>query len=243
MKFRLYIIVILTVLACNKPEAPDCLKTTGKTDSLSIDLNSFETLNFDDFIHLQIIPDSINYAVVVGGKNIIDKILVDQNGDLISISDENKCKFIRDLSNRPMVKLHTTGFSKLDIYGSGDITFMDTMTVPTFKMDAYKSNTEHKLLINSDSCFVRYHIGGNTLHLEGQSHFTYFFSLGNHWMHADKMISTNIHVANDSSGDCFVNCSGILIYELRDTGDIWYTGDPDSIIIGSSEGTGEVGPM
>lgn len=240
MKYTLSILIFLSLVACNKESAPDCFKTKGEALEVNRELEGFNRVILKDMIDLHIVQDQSNFVIIKAGKNIIPKITTEvDNGDLL-IEDNNRCNFIRDLGERIVIELHTTGFRNLEVYGSGNISFDNTLTVPVFNMDAFKTNAKHSINVDTDSCKIKYHIGGNDLTLEGTSNYLFLYNLGNSWMRTEGLSSTLTHVSNDSSGDVFVKAPNTLMYELHQTGDIFYQGIPDTIITLNHSGSGNI---
>ena len=240
MKYLVIIIIFLSLVACNKTSAPDCIKTKGNVIESTRELDNFNRVILRDMIDLKVIQDQSNFLKIRAGENIIPKIVTKVENNELLIEDNNRCNFIRDLEERITIELHTSGFRDLEVYGSGDISFKNPMIVPVFNMDAFETNAKHDINVQTDSCKIKYHIGGNDLILEGTSNYLFLFNLGNNWMRAEGLTSSLTHISSDSSGDVFVNVQNTLLYEIHQTGNIYYQGIPDTIITLEHSGSGNI---
>lgn len=236
------ILFILLFIGCNKPDAPSCLMTKGKSSSEVIAYNSITHFEIYDHFNIQLIQDSLNYIELIGGANEIQNISIEVNEDMLSVKNENKCNFLRSLKTKPQLNIHFEDIAYLGTYGYSNVNCLDTLKLSSFKLECFKTNATHDITINADSLFLLYHLAGNTLQLAGESHYGYFYNAGNGWMHASDCILFNAGVHQESSGDVEINVTNKLNATINGDGNIKYLNSP-IINTNYQSGLGKVTPL
>lgn len=232
----------LLLAACNKPNAPGCLKTRG--DNTFVQHHYEQALHFiiKDNFKIHLIQDSLNVITVSAGSNLQSLITVENTNDSIIIDNLNKCNFVRNLSDEIEVEIHFTDLRTLTTYGYGDITNKDTLDLHYFELSCWKTNSKHDLTLQTDSVSFLYHLAGNTLNVSGSSRYAYFYNTGNGWMHAKSLQTERAQIHQDSSGDVEVNASDFLNLNISGSGNIHYNESVLDLFISNQEGSGQMIP-
>ena len=108
---RLIVPLILTLLifSCQKPEDRACWKSVGEKDSLELFIsNDFEELFLAEHLEYVLVQDSTDKVVLKGGRNLLNFVEVVQEGQKVSIRNNNKCSFLRNLKEKVQVEIFCT---------------------------------------------------------------------------------------------------------------------------------------
>src|SRR5688572_25398055 len=122
----LYPTVLL--LGCQKENAPDCLKSTGKTETETRPLESFRTLRIFDNLEVTVVADSVHYVEVTAGKNLIGNIETEVKNGELSLRNINKCNWVRSYDKPFKVRVHTREL--IDVFHDGDATLSSENVFP-----------------------------------------------------------------------------------------------------------------
>ena len=102
-----WVLVIVSQAACKKAEDRQCLKFSGNYAERIIPLEDFNRLDLHEHIKFILVQDSANYAVIKGGKNLLNWVNVSQESSLVTVTNRNRCNFLRKFAV-PTVELHFT---------------------------------------------------------------------------------------------------------------------------------------
>ena len=225
-------------MACNKPGAPDCFKTTGELKSVQRALGEIHTIDLDDNINLIIHHDSLPKVIVNAGTNLIDKIITEESNGTLKIYNDNRCNFMRRYDVPIDVHVHTPKLRKIYYNGGGSVTSGSSLQFPYLLLESWNSGSEVNLSIDTDSLYAVIHTGVSNITFSGTADYLYLYSAGNSIFHSEDLQANNVHCNNGSTGDFFVNAVSTLHVEVRSYSTTWYRGNPVVSVVGS--GTGNV---
>jgi hypothetical protein len=103
-------ILLLGLFSCRKPEDRSCAKFTGEEDTL------------DEHLDYELIQDSTDKVVLIGGKNLLKFVKAEVTDSLLDISNENKCNFLRSLKRKIKVEIHFTRIGNIEYRGTERLT-------------------------------------------------------------------------------------------------------------------------
>ena len=97
LKRILYILLILfTITACDKEDAPDCFQAAGKMISKEVELASFEEVIVYGRIKLYIEHGEEQKVVIRSGENLISEVTAEVENGRLSLRNGNECNFFRE---------------------------------------------------------------------------------------------------------------------------------------------------
>ena len=244
MKMRVLIISILLLsLGCNKPDAPDCFTRAGSVVEETRSLESFSRIDLHDLIELTIVEDtSSTFAIVTGNENLLDKIVTDVDGDVLTIDNENSCRFVRSFKNKVSIELHTSKLSALINYGQGKIQSTNQLKADIFFYEQNHGVGDVDLTLEADSVSIVCHTGIGNVKLSGTTRVVGLFNGGYGEIDARELQSEQAFVNNSSINDIYVSFSEYLFAHIGLEGNIYYSGPPESVDP-SMEGSGELIPL
>ena len=244
MKIRISLFLILTIIlaGCEKDNLFNCFKKDGKTIRIEKQLDKFNALEINDMFNVFLCNDTINKVVIEGGENLLSSVSLKLENEKLTINDENNCNFIRKYE-RINIYLSFCSLDSVIVNGQSKLTNIDTLKVENFRVDVYAAIAEVDLCLNcSKSLLLIRGISGSTgnYKLRGSTDYSYIYCHGTAHVYADNLASNYTRVWAITTGDIFVNATEKLLVKIEDSGDIYYSGEPDNIIIIDILSTGKL---
>lgn len=234
------LVAILLTGACKKENNGDCFIGTGKDITELRQLPDFTKIIIDRTVDVILVQDTINYALVTAGENLISKVKtnIDSNGDLVIIND-NRCNWVRSFKNTFLVELHVVNLKSIYSTANGDLICSNTLVSDTILLECYNGSEKFDLKLNADYSFLKLHTGAADLLVSGKVNNSYIYSAGLGKVDASALATINSQVDLRSQNDCYINVAQKLIAETRWKGNVYYSGDP-SIVEVKNFHTGQV---
>jgi hypothetical protein len=234
---------IWVAFGCDKPDAPDCFTRAGEEISETRQLEEFTRIELHDLIELTIVEDSTaTFAVVTGNENLLDKVVTEVNGNVLTIDNENTCRFVRSFKNKLSIELHTSGLNALINYGQGDVSSVNKLKTDVFFYEQNHGVGDVNLSLDADSVSIICHTGIGNVTLSGTARTGGFFNGGYGEIDAADLETEQAFVNNSSVNDVKVKFSDYLFAFINLSGNIYYSGPPQQIDF-TSEGDGELIPI
>ncbi|MBK8847166.1 MAG: DUF2807 domain-containing protein [Bacteroidetes bacterium] len=213
--------------ACKKENNHDCFIGTGKEIIEQRSLPPFSKIIIDRTVTVYLVQDTVNYALVTAGENLIEKVktYLDANGDLVIIND-NRCNWVRSFKNAFNVELHFTKLNSVFSTANGDLICSNTLMADTFLLECYNGTEKFDLKLEANYSFLKLHTGSSDLVVSGKVKESYIYSAGLGWVDAAALQTINSQVDLRSQNDCSVWVDQKLVAETRWKGNVYYTGNP-----------------
>ncbi|MBN4072872.1 DUF2807 domain-containing protein [Crocinitomix catalasitica] len=237
-------ILIITIAACKKSDQRRCLKSIGEPDSLVYLIDNVYKFDLGNKIRYKLYQDSSNQIIVRGGKNMISFIEVVQTDSTVSVTNKNRCNFLRNKDEFIEVEIHSEDYTKIQCDPTDSLIFVDT--IKTIYLDIRIDNgggfmdlplIVDKFRLDITGGVTHFKLGGE---VSGVSEiFVKILAYGD----ARNLTSQYYLLTNKSTGDFYVNLeSAIASVNIWGTGNVWYTGTPASLDIDKT-GDGECLPL
>jgi hypothetical protein len=224
-KYLGYCAVVLLFLQCEKPI--DCVKSSGPVKSKIFEGLTFTKLLVNKRISV-IITQGDSYKVEVqAGENLINDIEVTLSGDLLTLSDNTSCNWVRNYGE---TVVYITAPNITDIYSKTEqnITSNGTLTYPSLHLTLLDDNDgfsgtgtgDFHLQVNNNYVFVecnevgRFFISGTTLNLNIN------FAEGGGVFHGENLYANHIGFYHRGSNDLFIRPVLSLIGDIYNVGDV-----------------------
>ena len=114
-KYLIYIVVLLVFIQCEKPI--DCVKSSGPMKSKVFEGLTFTKLLVNKRIAVVITQGDQYKVEVKTGENLINDIEVKLSGDLLTLSDNTSCNWVRDYGE---TTVYITAPNITDIYSKSE---------------------------------------------------------------------------------------------------------------------------
>ena len=153
----------------------DCLKGTGSLVTEKRSLNDFEELEVKKNVIVTIYQDTINYVEVEAGSHLIDLIKTGVENGVLKITNDNTCNWVRSYDIEVHARVHLKKLSKINHYGSEEITSANTITTPAIEI--FDNNSaDIRIALESDQVSALQMVGGGDIYLSGRTGSVYFFA-------------------------------------------------------------------
>lgn len=241
MKYKIFIIgsMVLGLLSCNKPSAPDCFKKTGSQTSATRTLEPFISVVLDSHMDMTI-QNGPEYKVeLFGGANMLDEIKTSVSDGTLTITNKNKCNFTRGYKHSLSLMVTCPDFQYVVTNSIGNIYttpnfHQDTLSVRSEDGDIYLYGSYYKLQTSS-------HGYGNVT-FKGTTNKLFVYMYGTNYLYAgDGLVFNYALIGNTSLAQAYVNVtdSAALEYNISKSGNIYYKGNP-VVLTGTINGTGKI---
>lgn len=211
---------------CKKENMGDCLKSTGSVQTEIRDLPDFNRLEVEDNINVFIRFGGPHRAEIEAGKNLLELIETEVEGNTLHIRNNNKCNWVRSYKHPIDITLYCDELDELIAHGYGTVETLDTLVQTSFLAEQWLASGMIKLLLNTDEVYLKSHTGPADFECRGHSDFLYAYNSSQGILKLDGVQAQNAFVWNTGTGDIYVNASDSLEILIENVGDVYYTGQP-----------------
>lgn len=236
MKYILQFLVIpLLLLSSSCDERNYSISTASVQEKKN--LTGVTRLQLDGVFNLTLTQSDQESIEVVGDESMIKKLLIDQDGDLLTLSTEE------DLNNNFLarkelrINLNLKDLKELNYDGVGNVKTMGTFKVADVRLiGAGVGNLE--LDLDAQQIDANFDMVGN-INLQGKANRAFFTNNGVGNLDASNLIVKNMEINSSGIGNVEVHCSGDLSLMVDGIGKVSYSGNP-RIIKKEVSGIGKV---
>lgn len=220
------LLVLLITTSCNKPEAPDFIKTTGTITTEERILEPFTEIELYNKINLVITQDSVQSVHVEAGKNLLSEITTEVKDGRLKIKNLNKFKFLRSYKKDVTVYVSLPHLWHLIYRGAGNITSTNTITDSTLTFDSYTGTRNIELSVKLREGHFNVSTGPCDILLHGSVGVNYIYNGGNGYINAEDLQTGYTFVTNGGTNDMKINVDKVLFAKISYLGNIYYKGNP-----------------
>ena len=235
----LFFLIVLAGLTGCKKSGVNCLTSNGKTIRQDRLLQDFDSIDVQDYVNLIISQDSINNVTVESGQNIINGIttvIVDRQ---LVIRNNNKCNWLRSYDVPVNVYVSVKDLKKIYYLSSGNISTTNILKSSSLKIEVWGGSGTIDLDMDIQEGYFIMQMGTADFNLHGHCAINTIYA-GDFGLFQCKDLKTGYSfVTNKGSNDCYVNASQYLEANIGSIGNIYYTGNPDTVIT-NIQGAGRV---
>lgn len=236
---QLFIVVILGfVTSCNKENAFDCVKSTGKEVEKIIETDGFHSIHVEDNIDVELNQYEDQRVLLRAGRNIIPKIKFEVKEQVLYLSNENKCNWVRKFEN-PKVFISLKDLKNIIQNGSGNITSSHTLKYETFNIDNYDGNGDITLELDVENLKV-FSKTFSVITLTGRAtNFNLYYIHNFGKFHGEQLHADNVTVSHVGLNTVRVFPLKHLNCSLSENGNLEYYNEPE-ILESQITGTGQL---
>lgn len=241
MKFLMFILAVVCITSCKKPEDRACFKSAGDLTSITFDLPDFETVKILEKLEVTLIQDSINYIEIHGRNHLIHQVAFEINDEgVLVLENKNKCGFLRAYKkNEIQIDLHVKTLREIQFFGTFDLHTKGIINTPTFTLKTEDSGATAHLNVNCGQLFISQGHGYGDFTVSGTCNTARIMIQSNGFGNTEHLIVANeLYVSNNTPVTSTVNIDGaIATIAINGTGNVIYKGVADSLIrVGSGSG-------
>lgn len=233
------IICAIFLFSCRKENCLDCFKGVGKQISENRSLDNFRIISIYDPFQVYLIQDSLNKIELEGGENLLNLVSSDINNNELIIQNNNKCNWSRSYKKSIItLNIHFVTIDSLYIVGECDVFSKDTINFDRMRLNFESTGTLNIKLKGDNLDF--WQIGNGDFTLEGNVISYFIGSIGSGNIFSKNLHSHFVYVTARHTANCYIYTDKILdIIELG-YGNVYYSGDPDSIYVKTINGNGKI---
>ncbi len=240
MKFLNYIVFfvgLFSVASCSDA-GKDCFKAAGNIDSIIINVDDFNTIDVYDIFDVALKQGNEYSVKIITNKTLLDNVDVSVDDTLLTITDKNKCYFLRDYDVKIDIVITAPDVKEINFYSASSFKSIGELNYDRFLFRCYGKLASADFTANcSDHLFVSlwnvsgdFYVHGKTLYLSILDH-------GSAYVHAFDLSAEYISIEQRSTGNVEVYANRKITALLCDIGNIYYKGNPviDSVITGKGK--------
>jgi hypothetical protein len=239
--FMIVAAAIAVISGCGKPGG-ECFTNSGPVIFQERDVSDFDSIDVRDYVNLILTQDSVNRVTVEAGKNIIGGITTEVVNRELRIDNRNSCNWLRDYNKPINVHISVRNLWKIYYLSSGNITATDTLRSDSLKIEIWGGCGTIDLPLHIVTGYFIMQLGTVDMHLHGRCPILTVYSADYGLIDARDLGSSYLYVRNKSSNDTYVNSDYFMSARIESIGNIYYTGNPDSVVT-SIQGGGQVIPF
>ena len=200
----------------------------------------FSAINVNSMFDIVLVQDTINKVRVTCGKNLQSLVYVGVIKDILSFEQDTKYNWSRKyekirlevhLITIPPIYIHQpSSIKNKGILKSSDFTLVDLGKFS--EVDLNVDVNTCGIYMSSDN-FGYFKIKGKCVYLD-------LWGWGSSIVRADSLKAENCSVLQRGIGNVYVNTSNELKVSLEYSGNVYYTGNPSSIIVEEQKSTGQL---
>jgi len=241
MSIRIFIISLLcfALLSCNKEQAPDCFKKAGDDITITRHLDPFESIEWKDYLQIELVSSSEQKVEITGPKNVLAKISTEVESGKLYIENKNTCNVVRSYKREITLRIYSPDFPSLINRGQGNVTIIDTLQCVHFQIENHHAAGLISGIVDCDTLRLLSHTGPVDVTLKGRADYAELFSQGIGYVDAGELVANSVLVNNSSINDVRVYPTEYLFAFIGSRGNIYRKAGTYGINK-SIEGTGEL---
>jgi len=226
--FRLYGLIILILFSCDSENALDCVKKSGNTVTNEVSVDPFDKIRVYDNINL-ILKNGPEIGISIeGGKNLLPKINFEVLDNILIISNDNSCNWVRSYRDLNVFVTHP-GISDIYLQGYGTLSSYGTLEVQDLRIIVEGSTSDIDLILAGDQLTItsnyisNIYLSGNLNQLNVQ------FYNNDGILFASELNAVSINFEHWGTNSMKVSPSQLLSGEIRSFGNVELFSDPKVI--------------
>ena len=233
------LICITFISSCTKDPLCNCLKSTGSTVTETRSLAFFNQLEVGKNVELLIVQDSVYFAKVTCGKNLMDGIEITIVNNKLNITNNNRCNWTRSYANDFVVELHCPDLVDIRYSSSGNLTMLNHFKTDSLYLESGLGTGSVILDLDVRVLYAVLNTSVADLTIKGKVEVSYLFANAQGFIEAREVQNYYTYMRSNSTNDCRIKCSGHLDAEIEGQGDIYYYGNPPDVYL-KKTGTGSL---
>jgi len=228
--------------SCGKTPVCDCFDSAGNPGSQLRQVPFFSQIIVNDNINVIITTGGNEQVTIEGGGNLLSNIGANVSGGVLTLKNNNICNWLRSYK-KSGINVYVTMPQLTTITNSGYGTVQSQGTLTFDSLVLYTTNSPGDFNLTVNSKFINAHMFGTadlTLSGQCQTFLTNDFG-GTGFIYNNGLVVSNYaFISSNTTGDCYINCSGLLDVEIYGQGNVYYSGTPTKVQYASKGGSGRL---
>jgi hypothetical protein len=214
--------------ACNKPEAFDCVKTSGDIVKETRIAPEFSWLMVEDNLDVYLSNEPGSTITVEGGSNLISKVRWEKTGDTLRLYNNNYCNWARSYDNPIKVTLSASQLVAIVHNGFGKIQSLNQLHLPSMTLFVLEANGDVTMDVKADYLYF-YTNCSPTARFTGEASQFGVWSREFGKVLAEGLVAQECHITNASANEIRVFPIKKLSASIEQSGNIVYYHEPETI--------------
>jgi hypothetical protein len=228
-KFVFILILFLGIISCKKENICDCLRSTGKSVIEQRLVGDFEEIEIADNINLILRQDTFNKVEIECGEHLQNLIKTEIKDNRLYISNNNKCNWVRSYKKEINAYITFNELINIVCRGSGYIASNDTIRCDVFNLNSWDGSGVIDLTLKTKESYIREHLGAADLRIKGKTDYVFIWSAGYGIVDCRSLLACDATVISKGTNNTYLYASNNISAEIYYIGDIYYTGNPQSV--------------
>jgi len=240
LKSFLICVFCFSVLACAKQEDRLCFKGAGEYDEIYVPLDSIRSFHLNKNIKYRIYQDYGYKAIIKGSDHLIGNIELENRDNVLYVTNQNKCEFLRNADEIVEVELHYPYLKDFYIDATDSVVFENKVESQVFRVEM--RNGGGSLVADVDVKIISMVVsaGAGDFTLTGKAKEAELKIQNNATADAIGFRSVYTYIYQNSTADLYINLdnSSALIV-IDGTGDVYYNHNAGNIE-SHGDGSGQI---
>jgi Putative auto-transporter adhesin, head GIN domain len=222
----LMILLLLLFFSCKNAKDRSCFKFSGKTITITRQVALLSRIIIFDNIDMTIYQSNRNEMEITGGEHLLNFISTKTNGDILEISNKNKCNFLRNEKDKIKINLYIPNFSRLTNEGFGNISIPEKFSTTKLRFDNLGYGDLDANVSLSDSLILSMS-SGNKAVVRGNANTFYTYAIGQNTVNALELaqVKTGVVFAF-TNNDIYMMVDSLFYIDQVGKGIVYYKGNP-----------------
>ncbi|ELR71840.1 hypothetical protein C900_02215 [Fulvivirga imtechensis AK7] len=240
MKYTGYIaLLLLLAVGCDSENAPQCLKTSGKTTEVSLVVDYFNAIEINTEFNVILKEGPAQAVTLTAGANLIPEIVYEVVDGTFIIRNKNSCQWVRSY-NYPLLTIIHPDITRIRQGGSGLISSEGALNYPKLTLLSEEQTGDFQLELHCDQLSVTSNELSN-FHITGTADvLRIFFASGDGRFEGADFKVKNATIKHRGTNDIIVYVTETLTGEILSTGNIVYVKTQPTTLDVSDENLGEL---
>jgi hypothetical protein len=229
-KFVILICCLLIFTFCKNENRCDCLKSSGKINSINHNVSNFNSIYLTDKMDLYLTQGPTFEVRVEAGANLQKLIKTELDGETLKVVNNNKCNWVRGYKQKIKIFITAPHFKYIKHGGLGTIQSINTIVQNQITLRVENSG-DLKLDLNSTKIMASAHGNGN-MYLTGRTDRLESDYTGTNYLYADGLIIKDyVYLHSVTIGHTYINApeNGLMDIIIDKAGNIYYKGNPSQV--------------
>lgn len=224
------------LLSCSSSDAPDCFQAAGDLVTKEYSLGDFDRIRIDDGVRLVIQQGEQASVVLESGEFIIEDVSVTVTDDLLVVSNDNSCNFVREYGlttvyiTAPELK-QIRNSSRFDVRSIGVLNYPSLALLSNTSGEGSKGKKsgDFYLTVDVNNLIISAN-GVSVFYLDGFArNATFVFSDEQPRLEGADLLIDNIDITQVSANKMILNPQLSLTGVIRGTGDVIAVNRPEIV--------------
>ena len=218
------ILLNISLTACKKS---GFFVEVGDTKTVILKTDDFEEIILHDKVNVVLTYDTIDQLSLKAGENLISNIETSVADGKLTIKDNNKYKWTRDLDYDITIYLSSDHLKKITYHGAGNITTTNIWKAEVFIIDSWTGIGSFDLQLESGYTELIIRMANADITLKGTSRFTSVYCADYGSVNLRDFKSNEMLIDYRSIRNSNIYVTSYLTANILYKGNIYYRGDPE----------------